>query len=231
MNKFIVFGCSLSAAGHLKTWSDRVGEVINIDTHRYDLLNYAVPASSNALQIKRFQEFLVNNDVSEDDIIMWQVTGSERGHRRISNRFEKDLPKEIKKLLSVKNTYYTGAINFLDQKPRIDLLCHHPNCVGSHIDEEEVLQELLFCFKIARKFTRKILVFVGWDEALPFEHSKKFTKFLEDNNIEFIEESLLSYTRRNKLTVLPDGAHPGEDAYISYADNKIIPLIKDLRWV
>lgn len=231
MNKLLVFGCSLSAAGHLKTWSDQVKEVINLDDQDVELWNYAVPASSNVLQIKRFQEYLVNHNINENDMVIWQVTGSERGHRRISNRVEKDLPEEFSKLTRKKNTFFNGAINYFDQKRRIDLLCHHPNCVGSHIDEEEVLQELLFCFKVAKKFSKKVLVFLGWDEAVPYEHSKKFTNFLKDNNIDYISESLVSYTKRNNLPLLPDGTHPGEDAYISYANNMIVPAIKNLGWL
>jgi hypothetical protein len=231
MNKLLVFGCSLSATGHLTTWSDQVKEHYDVNKKDIELLNFAVPASSNILQIKRFQEYVVNNNIGPDDVIMWQVTGSERGHKRISNRLEKESPQETRKLMSYKNMYYSGAINYFDQKRRVDLLCHHPSCVGINIDEEEVLQELLFCFRVAKKFTNRVLVFVGWDEAVSAEHSKKFTDFLNDSNISFINESLLSYTKRNGLPVLPDGTHPGEDAYISYADNMIVPLIKKLGWL
>jgi lysophospholipase L1-like esterase len=94
-----------------------------------------------------------------------------------------------------------------------------------------VLQELLFCFKVAKRFTNKLIVFAGWNDALPTEHSKKFTDFLNDSNIIFINESLLSYTKRNGLPVLPDGTHPDEAAYVSYADNMIVPLIKQLGWL
>jgi hypothetical protein len=228
--RLIIFGCSLSASGNLKTWSDRVAEHYQPSIYEVELLNFAVPASSNTLQIKRFQEFVVNNNILPTDIIMWQVTGSERGHRRVSNRVEKDFPGELKKLLSYKHAYYSGAINYFDNKPRIDLLCHHPNCVGSHIDEEEVLQELLYSLKTVKQYTDNVLVIIGWDDAIPAEYSNKFTNFLKCNNIEYIDESILTFTKRNNLPLLPDGTHPSGAAYLAYADNMIVPKIKNLGW-
>lgn len=229
--RLIIFGCSLSAEGHLKTWSSRTGEHFTNSGHNIEILNFAVPASSNVLQIKRFQEFVINNSITNNDIVMWQVTGSERGHKRISNRFEEKYPDELSKLLKHKRSFYAKSINYFDENPRTDLLCHHPSCVGIDIDEEEVLQELLFCFKVAKQFTDQVLTFVGWDEAIPDNHSKKFTKFLKDNNIDFIAESLVTHTKANNLKFLPDGTHPAEEAYVSYADNMIVPVIKNLGWL
>lgn len=232
MSKILVFGCSLSADGHLMSWSNRIQEHYNILGKNIEIKNFAIPASSNFLQIKRFQEFLVNSNIGEDDIVIWQVTGCERGFRRISNRVEKDFPEEFSSLVRKKSMFFDGCINYFDKKRRIDLLCHHPECVGSHIDEEEVLQELLFTLKVAKQFTKKVLVFVGWDEAFPSNmHSKIFTKFLKDHNIEIIEESLMAHTVKNKFPVLPDGIHPGEEGYISYADTNIIPLLDKLKWL
>lgn len=226
-----MFGCSLSASGNLMTWSDRVKEYFDSNNKKIELLNLAVPASSNGLQIKRFQEYVVNHSLSSNDIIMWQVTGAERGYRRISNRIEKQNPSEITKLTRHNTAVFDKSVNYIDEKRRIDLLCHHPQCVGIDIDEEEVLQELLFCFKILKQFTDNVLVFTGWDKALPAEHLTKFTNYLKDNNIYFIDEAIITHCKRNNLPMLPDGEHPSEAGYISYADKQIVPLIKQLGWL
>ena len=217
MNRLIVFGCSLSAAGHLTSWSDEVSARLKLT-----LLNFAIPASSNPLQVKRFQEYVVNNSITNDDLIIWQITGVERGYKRVSNRWP------WLGSINHNSESFNGSINYFDNKPRIDQLCHHTESVNSHVDEEEVLQELVFHLKVAKQFTKKLLVIIGWDTAIPDNYINLFKEFLNSNNISYVDKSILSHTIENNLSLLPDGSHPGEEAYISFANNCIIPKLKEL---
>ena len=217
MNKLIVFGCSLSAQGHLKTWSDEVSSRLKLP-----LFNFAIPASSNLLQVKRFQEYVVNNHITNDDLIIWQITGVERGYKRISNRWPWIVP------VNCDSDSFNGSINYFDNKHRIDTLCHHKDSINSHVDEEEVLQELVFHLKVAKKFTKNLLIIIGWDTAIPDDYIHLLKEFLNNNNIGYVDKSILSHTIENNLPLLPDNAHPGEEAYISFANNCIIPTLKEL---
>ena len=65
MSKFVIFGCSLSAEGHVMSWPQRISEVTGINC-----VNLAVPASSNQLQIERFKEYILDNQLEKDDIVI-----------------------------------------------------------------------------------------------------------------------------------------------------------------
>jgi len=215
MNKLIVFGCSLSATGRLASWSNEISNKLNLP-----LLNFAIPASSNPLQVKRFQEYLINNNITDDDLIIWQITGIERWYKRVRNRANS---------LSIDTATFQGSINYFDSKPRIDQLCHHTeNKNHDNVDQEEVLQELVFHLKVAKKFTKKVLVIFGWDTIIPDNYTILLKEFLNKNNISYIDKSILSHTIENNLPLEPDNQHPGEEAYISFADNCVMPKLKEL---
>lgn len=222
--KIIVLGCSFSFQGHTKSWPDRVQQHFFRSYDNVKIINLAIPASSNQLQMLRLQEYLINNDIEQEDIVIWQVTGTVRRHGRFKST------EEITKKGTTGSTY-EGSINYFDNQNRIDCLCHHPETFRMMIDEPEILQQLLFNFKVLKKFTNKLLVIRGWDGDIPENYLEKFYNFLDKNNISFIKESIMSHGTDNNYPLAEDKMHPSTETYFSFVDRKIIPTIKSLGWL
>lgn len=216
MSKLIIFGCSLSADGHITSWPQRISEVCNIE-----YLNFAVPASSNQVQIQRFKDYVLDNEINKDDIIIWQITGTERYFKR--TQVEDTNQSTI---------FNNNRKNYFDDNVRYDLLCHHPNNRNLIFDEEKIdvpqlLEDLLFFFTMARKLANLVIV-VGWKNALLPEHSDKFFKILNDRGFDYVSPTILEHSIENNLPLM-DTSHPGEQGYISFADNCVIPKLKELK--
>lgn len=222
--KIIVLGCSFTAQGHLKSWPNRLEDHFFLIYDKVELINLAIPASSNQLQMLRLQEYLINNNIGSDDIVIWQITATVRRHARVKNI------EEIKDKSPIGSTY-SGSMNYFDKQNRIDYLCHHPTSLRMRLDEPEILQQLLFNFKVIKKFTNKLLIIRGWDEVIPEKYLKNFNEFLDKNNISYIDESIMKHNIENNYPLAEDKMHPSAEAYSSFADKKIIPLIKSLGWL
>lgn len=215
MNKLVVFGCSLSSLGNNESWSDKVAEALPVH-----FINYAVASSSNQLQMKRFQEFILTNTVSDNDIILWQITGYERTHVRAKNPIVKNKDALIK-----------TSPNHFDGIERCDTLSHS-GITYKFMDEndaEQRLEELLFHLVSANKFTKKLLVIFGWDEVMPEDYMIKFKQVLTQKNIQFENMSIVTWAKQNNFS-FPDGYHPGKEAYKSFANDIVLPKLKTLGW-
>jgi|688.fasta_scaffold304757_5 hypothetical protein len=218
--RLIILGCSLSAVGHLKTWGQQVAESCDLE-----MINLAVPASSNQLQLHRFKEFVIDSTISEDDIIIWEITGIERYHsRRKLNLIEKFIKNSA--------TFCSERKNLFDNEYRYDLLCNHSDAKKNHNnkDFEQLLEDILFHLLVAKQFTNNVIALAGWRMALFDEYYDKFFNILKSKNIEFVEEPILEYSIKNNIP-LCDDFHPNEEGYVSYANNCVIPKLKSLNLV
>ncbi len=74
--KLFTFGCSMTDYEGIK---ERLSELLDVE-----LINSAQSAGSNQLQVKRFHQLILENQISSDDIIYWQVTFSHRRFKRLS---------------------------------------------------------------------------------------------------------------------------------------------------
>jgi hypothetical protein len=223
MNKLLVFGCSLSAQGHLKTWSDRVSEVTGLLC-----VNLAIPASSNQLQIQRFKEYVLDTGIHSTDIIIWEITSTERCYKRVKFDIAQKFIKRFQRDGNI--LFESNRKNCFDNDYRYDYLCHHPDGIGMHIDEAQLLEDILFFLTIARQFTKNVIVLLGWKEALPKNYYKEFISKLKERNFNFIDSHILEHAIDNHLP-LEDDFHPGEEGYISFADNCVIPKLKELKLI
>jgi hypothetical protein len=191
---------------------------------KMNLINCAVPAASNQLQIKRFQEFILNNKISNNDIIVWQITGTERRHLR---KKLGDIPNK-----PAKHMIFEESINYFDKEARIDYLCHSREVIlEADLDQEQVLEDLLFSFVVAKQFTNKFLIIFGWDKALPEEYISAFRNALIEKSIDYIDDSIVSWSEKMNLPFDTDGSHPSEQGYISFARDCVIPKIKQLGYL
>lgn len=222
MKKLIVLGCSLSAWGAKKSWGEELAQSAGLQ-----LTNLAVPGGSNQLQMKKFQEFVLNNDLTSDDIVIWQITGTSRSHKR--QKSEGLVFHILNKIRPAPGTV-VSSVNCLDNNQRVDYLFYHKECKDISVDDAEVLQELLFYFKVIKKFTNKLLVIRGWDQAIPKEFYKKFSDYLISNQVEFLDKSILAYSIENNLP-LQDDYHPDEEAYVHFANNYLKHKLTELGWL
>jgi hypothetical protein len=223
MSKMIVLGCSLSAEGHLKSWSRRVSEVTGLD-----YVNLAVPASSNQLQIQRFKEYVLDTGIQPDDIIIWEITSTDRCYKRVTLNI-------AQKFVKWANSHGNGLFesnrkNYFDNNYRYDYLCSHPDGFGMPIDEAQLLEDILFFLTTARQFTNNIVVLIGWKAAVPKKYYAKFINSLKERNFNYIDSPILEHSINNHLP-LADDLHPGEEGYISFADNCVIPKLKELKLI
>jgi hypothetical protein len=223
MNKLIVFGCSLSAQGHLKTWADRVSEVAGLPC-----VNLAVPASSNQLQMQRFKEYILDTGIHPEDIIIWEITSTSRCYKRVKLSIAQKFVKWTKESGSM--LFESNRKNNYDNDFRYDYLCNHPDGIGMPIDEAQLLEDIMFFLTTARQFTNNIVVLIGWKAAVPKKYYAKFINTLKERNFNYIDSHILEHAIDNHLP-LADDFHPGEEGYISFADNCVIPKLKELKLI
>jgi hypothetical protein len=223
MSKLIIFGCSLSAQGHLKTWSDRVSDVTGLPC-----VNLAIPASSNQLQIQRFKEYVLDTGIQPEDIIIWEITSISRCYKRVKLNIAQKFAKRATNGGSL--LFESNRKNNYDNDFRYDYLCSHPDGLGMYIDEAQLLEDILFFLTTARQFTKNIVVLIGWKSALPKKYYAKFINNLKERNFNYIDSHILEHAIDNHLP-LEDDFHPGEEGYISFADNCVIPKLKELKLI
>ena len=75
MSRLITLGCSLTYDIGMK---ERLAELL-----AYDLISHAQTAGSNGLQINKFHEYVLENDVDKQDLVLWQITSPTRNHVRL----------------------------------------------------------------------------------------------------------------------------------------------------
>lgn len=223
MSKLILLGCSLTAQGHLKSWGDQVSEVLGLDT-----INLAVPACANQLQMQRFKDYVLETGIAPDDIIIWEITGTNRVYFRKKLGFFERLKDSLP---GVGNILFTSKRkNYFDNAYRSEALCSHPEHRNAQMDEEQVLEDILFFLTVAKQFTKNLIVVIGWKKAIPPRYYKKFIALLERHNLNYIKQPILEHSIENNLPLLDD-IHPTEVGYISFANNCVIPKMKELGLV
>ena len=114
--RLITLGDS-GAAGN-NTWTKQLSDKLNCE-----LINFAKPASQILLQIQLIQDWLIDNDLKNDDIIIWQIGWSLHSVVHIEHDH---IEKVIKADRFVKNklfiSHYHLRDNKIDKKKRISLL-------------------------------------------------------------------------------------------------------------
>jgi len=225
--KLFTFGCSLTDYKGVK---EKLSELLNVE-----VVNSSQSAGSNQLQVKRFQKLILENEIKSDDIIYWQVTFMFRRYRRLMKHHLEHIEDIQRNSFKYEGVHFLSQVkNVFDNDIRIDLMSNSP-WLEKYLDESEVdyneeLQTLLSNLAIAKKVTKKMIVVFGWDEVVPMEYMIIFKKYLDKHKIEYIDETYLSYTLRNKLK-FSDNEYPGhptpESAYV-FAESVVYPKLKQI---
>jgi hypothetical protein len=222
--KLFTFGCSLT---HFKGIKEKISNLLNIE-----FINFAESAGSNQLQVNKFNELVLENEITNEDIIYWQITFMYRRYQRLMKH---NLSKIEYMGKSDSNflgpTFVMSKPNIFDNYERIDLLStsawHHKCIDESDVDHNQNLQTLLSTIILSKKITKKVLVVFGWDEVIDDEHLNIFKKYLVKNNIKYVDESYLTYIKKNNLEIM-DSLHPTEKSAEFFAENVIYPLLNEI---
>jgi len=221
----ITLGCSITCQ---LGWKDALAGKLSTD-----LINLSESAGSNTLQIQRLHEHIINNSLTDEDIIIWQVTAPRFSLRLKSTDNNVKIASEIQiKQFLPKDQYHsvTKSVNFFDNLPRIDLLCNSSMIDQNtklNFDSNQDLETLLATLILLKKAHKKLLVFLGWDSAI--EHKEKFFTKLSEHNVDCVKESLVDWVKSNNLS-MSDGRHPSLDSYVSYGLTVLAPKLQDLGW-
>lgn len=221
-NRLITLGCSVTQhVGWAKSLADSM---------KISLINLAQSSGSNALQQFRFQELIFSDNITSNDIIIWQVTGTERSYlRKPAN------PAFLKqKKIENKNTSHARAIihstNIFDKKERIDFLSHSNFSqrynYGDILDLEQNFEDLLFYIISAKKMTPNVFVVYGWRSVVSENYKSIFEEQLSKHNIKMFKEPIVDWCIKNKLKLLDD-SHPKQEAYQEYCNNYMYPQLKE----
>lgn len=234
MTKLFTFGCSLT---HSYGWKNVLAEKIG-----YELVNSAMYAGSNDLQVRRLHSHIINGNISKDDIIIWQITSQVRSSFSIrwSNQWTKrldhnpDRPDDPK--YEGMKFFIDAPENYFDGTKHTDILSNHSIIKESaeFYDSHQSLEEL-FSTIILLNNNYRILVFVGWQGALDQWNANydKSMQLLAHNNIPHMPESLLDWVINNDLELDsedPTGLHPTMEASEAYAERALYPKLQELGW-
>ena len=146
MPKLFTLGCSIT---YPYGWKDVLADIID-----YELVNSAMYASSNNLQVRRMHSLIANNQVSEDDIIIWQVTGQMR-HSYCFPPEEKKIrklrlsqPKPMDERFLNTEYFIKSPVNYFDGNQHIDVLSNHPMTANAadYYDFAQSLEDIGICW-------------------------------------------------------------------------------------
>lgn len=228
-NKLITLGCSLT---HQNGWKERTALLTN-----RTLVNFAQGAGSNGLQINRLHEYIINNSIEENDIVIWQITASGRMPLRLNP--DQQLLKEIIEIdetqfIPIDNTHYVKTVpNLFDGIPRIDILCNSPIINRPQVlefDPRQELQTLVSTLILLSKSHKKLLIFFGWSNILPEKYKSIFANILRKHEINYIDNPYVDWARSNNKT-FRDDTHPSQLAGEQFTDEVILPKLSELGWI
>ncbi len=238
--RLIALGDSLTSKD--KNWPNPLSEQLNCE-----LINFGITASQNLLQIQIFQDWLLDNDLKADDIVIWQIGMSSDPVIAVgpehTNRVER-----LERIMQNKffmSHYFMRDENKIDNERRINLLHVSPmyrkfNTTSHPNPEADVLQNMLFIFLMIKKMCPRLLVVLGADWMIKKEHWENMKKFFGEKNIDFVDESIVSWCIDKKLQFLEDlmesptshpRGHPTEESVKIYTDEVLLPKLKSLGWI
>lgn len=211
IDRLITLGCSLT---HHAGWANTLQKRLDVP-----LINLSMSSGSNQLQQWRYQELVLRNEITSNDLIVWQITGAERRFLRMKSSLA-----NVKTL----NDNVQLSKNIFDKGDRLDYLSHTaPEPDPNHRDPEQLLENLLFYIISAKMRSPNTFVLYGWKDCMQKKYRQIFEKKLYQNNIKLVEQPILEWCRKNKLEFKPDGNHPENIAYQHYVDNCLLPTLRN----
>jgi len=238
-NRIHTFGCSLT---HQHNWrylvknNDPTTFYYQKETHYMPICNgihshihwkkddihltdYSMSGWGNDIQHIRYANEVYYNNISKDDIILWQISSPDRvaviteDSSLYINRFHNVFTGEDINLVNTKELSNTTTYNTLWQLNGI------------------------------KRNNDKLLVIFGWDSCFErginqdetineISEKNEIMKFLKEHDIDYIEESILGWSTRHKF-LKPHRAdiHPPQEGYKSFTEECLLPKLKKLKWL
>jgi hypothetical protein len=221
-----------STATGFNSWAGITASKIN-----YEHVNFSEAAGCNELQIKLMQEWLLDNDLNNNDIVIWQISKYLNSLVRLSMNHHEECEKISNRLKgnSVSTHYILSSKNKFDDEHRIDLLSISPMLrkfpQKIKDDTEQLLQDLLFMFIIIRNIHPKILIFRTHDSGVPKKYWNTMTNIFLERDINFLKETIINYCIDNNLPFNPDGYHPTTESHIQFSEKVVLPKLQSLNWI
>jgi len=214
----LTLGCSFT---HQDGWANYIQENSN-----YNVINLAIGAGSNTTQIRRFNDFLLNDSKITFDAI-WQLTYLSRFNIRLPPDHpdilaKKYMPKIDKGLVYAEES---PNRNYFDNQKHVDILnSDYTNDYIHLLDINDELSSLLTTLLLLKKISQKCLIFFGDDLTSDILLKKSIESFLTNHQINFIpsDYSLLTWANKNNLPLQPNG-HPERVTYRQYAKDILLP--------
>lgn len=226
MSRLITLGCSLTYDIGMK---ERLAELL-----AYDLISHAQTAGSNGLQINKFHEYVLENDVDEQDLVLWQITSPTRNHVRLyPNIVNTKKVKDIQEKDFAPNDryhYIQNSMNVFDNLSRLDMLCNSPYSLVE-FDSNEQLQNILTNIVLCSKIYPKTMILFGWSQMLNDKEKDIFFQYLDRHNVQYIKEFYVDWIKNNKLKMWDDDYHPAPESGAIFAEQVIMPKLQELSWI
>ena len=250
MNKIHAFGCSFTAQhrwrylytptsiddpGVLITKDDWVNGIVEWKKDGWCVRSYAISGGSNNMQVIAYGNAVHKKQIRKDDIVLWQLTCPNRYGIRCP---EDDDAVEEKALgmnsILVDDNIYSDIrvkmmnYNMLEQYTSEKNNKESQRSIGLALYGETELYSILWGLNGIKRQNEKTLVMFGWDSA--FHDKGKVVKFLKDNDIDYIQESIMEYSIR-KGHPQQDSNHPVKEGYEDFTQKKLLPKLRKLGWV
>lgn len=236
--KLIGLGCSISSAFG---WCEYLGSRFQDWNKQVTIHNLSQGSGCNRIQIENIKDFFLENGLTSEDVIVWQLTATNRQGLRL-----KGSPSNISfgELDSASGSEFkTYALskyqNRFDGNHRMTFLSHSPfnldltvECSPMQLpvvwsDEEQTLQDVLFMISVLRTITPNVFVFCGWDQVVAPNYLKILKTELIKRDITYVVEPLVDWCREKGLPFKLDNSHPADESSSMYGRDVLLPIISN----
>jgi len=237
MKRIRAFGCSLTAQHH---WQFMFNDVIDYNNNNrvhvddeIDFQSYAVSAGGNDIQLIQYTNEVHNNNIVNDDIIIWQITNPGRRMVDIDVCSSYDYPDSLFKF---ENGYmdFENVFNSPKRIKGMDLgsaIRKKLSPTSKILETNTGIYQVVWQLNGVKRENNKLLVLFGWDDLFTSAIEKQnVIKFLKDRDIDYLEDSILEWTVENGHTP-DDTEHPSLEGYSAYTQNVLVPKLKSLNWL
>ena len=197
------------------------------------LVNSAMFAGSNDLQVRRMHSHIINNQIAKDDIIIWQITSQMRHSISVDGPDWKDLLDDVVPEDEDAKYYIDAPRNYFSGNVHKDVLSNHPMVedAAKYYDFCSSMEEISSTIILLNK-SYNVLVQIGWEGALKEERNNydKFTNLMRAHDVPHLKESYVSWALRTKNPIEWD-IHPTMDTGAVYSEKVLEPILKSLGWV
>ena len=201
--RLIILGDDISVS---PSWASHLSSRLDCE-----LINLAISNSSCEDQIFSMQDFLFENDIDFEDIIVWQLSSLYNKESHIGTTLNDALDNPSK--------YYDYIIN-----KRKNLQ------ISISMSEDTQLSEIISLLITLRKWTDRIFIFRGFKEIISQDKIKSFANKLTESRIQFISDTPIDWCYENNLFFNTNGS-PSYESQIKFCDKKIIPEFNLMKWI